>query len=139
MTFCTDGTLPSGYVSTSTDCAEEDGTRWQLFSQAHRDADGDTHTTPVSQVCSGAELLPPFFPVASGNDCDDTDPMRFRARVLYPDADGDGVGTSPRVMPCLGSGLPAGHSIFGFDPDDMDPTKKEPPDDEVLELLLGED
>jgi hypothetical protein len=139
MTFCTAGTLPPGHVSTGTDCAEEDATRWRLLTYAHVDGDGDTHTTPsAGEVCSGAALSPPFFAQASGNDCDDSDPARFRWRVLYPDADGDGVGKPPRVVPCLGSGLPAGHSVFGFDPDDTDPTKKEPPEDELLELILGD-
>jgi hypothetical protein len=139
VTFCTAGTLPAGHASTGTDCAEEDATRWQLLTYAHVDGDGDTHTTPVSgQVCTGAQLPLPYFAVASGNDCDDTDPSRFHARVLYPDADGDGVGRPPRVVPCLGTALPAGHSVFGFDPDDTDASKTEPSDDGVLEFLLDD-
>ena len=139
VAFCTSGGLPPGYVPTNTDCAHEDGTRWQLLSYAHVDADADTHTTPsAGQQCSGEALRPPFFTQASGNDCDDSDPTRFLARVLYLDSDGDGVGRPPRVVPCLGTSLPAGHSVFGFDPDDSDAAKKEPPEDELLELILGD-
>jgi hypothetical protein len=43
--------------------------------------------------------------------------------VTYVDADGDGVGTSPRQVDCLGAALPVGRSIFGDDVDDANPNR----------------
>jgi hypothetical protein len=137
-TFCTNGSAPAGYVLSDTDCAPADSSRWQVLTYAHVDADSDGHTTPSGgQMCTGEALPLPYFASASGNDCDDADDTRFYWRVLYPDRDGDGVGAPPRVVPCLGMEMPAGYSIFGFDPDDTDPRRREPADDSELELILA--
>lgn len=138
MVFCTDGSLPAGYSRSGSDCAPDDSSRWEVLTYAHVDVDGDGHTTPAEgQLCTGPALPPPYFASASGNDCNDADPARFHWTVLYPDADGDGVGVPPRVVPCLGTQLPAAHSIFGFDPDDADPTTREPAEIPEIELILA--
>lgn len=137
-TFCTAGSLPSGYSATSTDCAPGDALRWQNLSFQHVDADGDGRTTPSSgQLCSGTTLPTGYATQATGNDCDDANPALFLWRVLYPDKDGDGVGVPPRVVLCLDDGpVPAGYSIYGFDPDDTDPRTAYPTEDPDLEALL---
>jgi hypothetical protein len=138
VAFCTDGSVPAGYSRSGSDCAPDDSLRWQVLTYAHVDADWDGHTTPAAgQLCTGSALPPPYFAGASGNDCNDADAARFHWRVLYPDADGDGVGASPRVVPCLGTEMPTGHSIFGFDPDDTDPGRWEPADNSDVELILA--
>jgi hypothetical protein len=76
--------------------------------------------TPGS-LCSGATLPPGYRDRANGNDCNDSDSTRWRTLVLYPDHDGDGVGTPPRATACRGADLPAGYSLFGDDEDDNDP------------------
>ncbi|MFY0583038.1 hypothetical protein ACN28S_59980 [Cystobacter fuscus] len=85
----------------------------------------------------GRHPPPPYTPAASGNDCDDADSARFLWRVLYPDRDGDGVGTPPRVVLCLDDGpTPPGYSIYGFDPDDSDPASRDPADESELDEFL---
>ncbi|MCY1082784.1 hypothetical protein [Archangium lansingense] len=140
-TFCTNGSLPTGYASSSTDCAPSDALRWRNLAFQHVDADGDGRTTPSSgQLCSGSALPSGYATKATGNDCDDANAALYLWRVLYPDRDGDGVGVPPRAVLCLNDGpVPAGYSIYGFDPDDTKPTIAYPPEDEGLEaLLLGE-
>jgi hypothetical protein len=136
--LCTNGTLPSGYVTTRTDCAPTDELRWRLLTSWHVDNDGDGHTVPTSgELCAGSELAPPLFLTASGNDCDDADETRFTWSVLYPDKDGDGVGAPPSSVPCLGTGRPAGFSIYGFDSNDADAQVTESAEDaELLEQLI---
>jgi hypothetical protein len=127
---CTDGSLPTGQVATGTDCAPADATRWQMLAYAGRDEDGDGWTTRAAgTLCSGAALPPTYAATASGNDCDDHDVSRWRWVVLYPDGDGDGVGAPPRTIPCLGATLPAGFSVYGWDPDDRDPRVTEAEED----------
>jgi hypothetical protein len=80
-----------------------------LLSYQGVDADDDGATLPATgQLCTDGTLPPPFRAVASGNDCNDDDPQLTHFAVLYPDQDGDGVGTAPRQVRCLGAQLPAG-------------------------------
>jgi hypothetical protein len=135
---CTDGAIPAGQVATGTDCAPEDGSRWQLLPYALADRDGDGLTAPVTpgNVCAAAVLPEPYRAVAVGLDCDDGERSVWRAVVRYPDADGDGVGATPRAIVCLGSGEPPGYSRFGWDVDDADPAvQRDGADDELVELL----
>jgi hypothetical protein len=138
LSFCTAGALPAGHVSSGTDCAPDDATRWQTLAYAHVDGDGDGITTPsTGSICAGATLPPPYAAQPAGNDCDDDDPNLTRWLVLYPDGDGDGVGTDPRQVLCLGAALPAGLSIYGDDVDDTDPEiVEDEEDDEEFFLLL---
>ena len=139
VTFCTDGSPPAGYVLLGTDCAPEDPASWQLLSYAHVDRDGDGYTAPeVGQVCAGSALPDPFRAAAGGNDCAADDPSLFRWVVLYRDRDGDGIGAGPRTVPCLGASIPAGWSVFGYDPDDDSPAVQvnASEDDELLFGLL---
>jgi hypothetical protein len=56
--------------------------------------------------------------------------------VLYPDADGDGVGAPPRSIECLGAELPPGFSQRGWDVGDTDPAVQCSGDDEDLIALF---
>ncbi len=58
--------------------------------------------------------------------------------VLYPDGDGDGVGTSPRSVQCLGASLPPGWSVLGWDLDDGNAAVhwNEEEEEDLLVLLL---
>ncbi len=101
------------------------------------DADGDGATAgPPGTLCVGATLPEPYRAVAAGNDCDDSDPTRYRWVVVYADVDGDGVGAPPRSIPCLGAAIPAGFSTLGFDVDDANPAVQWDGSDEELLLVL---
>jgi hypothetical protein len=119
--FCATA-LPAGFSASGTDCAPDDPSRWQTLAYAGVDADGDGYTVgPAGKICTGATLPDPYRATAHGNDCDDQDPARWAWTVLYPDRDGDGVGAPPREVQCLGSAIPPGYSIFGWDTDDANP------------------
>ncbi|WP_163999669.1 hypothetical protein [Pyxidicoccus caerfyrddinensis] len=137
--LCTDGTVRAPWSTTGTDCAAEDGARWQTRTYFHVDRDADGHTTPEKgQQCVGAALPAPYFTQATGNDCDDTAPDLFRWAVVYRDEDADGVGTPPRSISCLGQSLPAGFSFKGYDVDDADAAVQEDEDEDLLvELILS--
>jgi hypothetical protein len=139
--FCTDGTVPAGYSLQGTDCAPTDVSSWQRLPYKYADADGDGRTVPsTGDVCTGATLPASYATTATtatGNDCDDSNPALYLWRVLYPDRDGDGVGTPPRMVMCLDDGpVPPGYSIYGFDPDDSNPATAWPSEEPELEVLL---
>jgi hypothetical protein len=74
---------------------------------------------------------------AASRDCDDTNPSVFTALVRYRDEDGDGVGASPRTVFCVGADPePAGHSRFGWDADDAEPSVQWDEEDDALLLLV---
>ncbi|AGC48251.1 hypothetical protein MYSTI_06979 [Myxococcus stipitatus DSM 14675] len=136
---CTNGQVPPPLSAVGTDCAANDATAWQQLAYAHVDRDADGATAPEKgSVCAGTTLLAPYFTKASGNDCDETDPARTRWVVLYPDHDGDGVGAEPRQVTCLGTTIPSGWSVYGYDTNDNDPgTTADEESDLELELLLS--
>ncbi|MFP2957943.1 hypothetical protein ACLEPN_08960 [Myxococcus sp. 1LA] len=136
---CTDGTRPTApWSAQGGDCAAEDATRWREVAYTHVDRDADGHTQPeAGSVCAGTSLPEPYFTQATGNDCDDADAARYRWVVLYPDADGDGVGASPRTIPCIGARTPSGFSFQGDDADDSDASIQEDAEDALMvELIL---
>jgi hypothetical protein len=136
---CMGDTRPDGLSDRGTDCAPDDITRWGMLPYHHVNRDGDRATIPeTGSVCSGAAVLPPYYVAPIGHDCDDADGDRYRWVVLYPDTDGDGVGTTPYAVHCLGDDLPAGQSTRGYDIDDGDPAviEDEEDDDELLDLLF---
>jgi hypothetical protein len=139
VALCTDGSVPTPYSRSGTDCAPADERQWQRMAYAHVDRDGDGHTTPSSgELCVGKALPSGYSATALGNDCDDAAPALFRWVVLYADRDGDAVGAGARSVPCLGAALPSGFSRLGFDVDDADPALREDSEeDEVTELVLG--
>jgi len=135
--FCTAGALPAGHVASGTDCAPDDSGRWRMLAHAHVDRDGDGYTARESgQVCGGTTLPDPWRAAASGNDCDDASTALWRWVVLYPDADGDGIGAPPRSVQCLGASLPPGFSIQGWDSDDTNPGVQAAPGDEAVFTIL---
>jgi hypothetical protein len=126
--FCTAGETPDGYSLASTDCAPDDRTRWRSVSYLGVDSDADGYTVrQAGALCLGDEALPdPYRTTLAGADCNDADATLWRYVVLYPDKDGDGIGTTPRIgATCIGAAIPEGTSIFGFDPDDSDPTRRD--------------
>ncbi|XXF77092.1 hypothetical protein P2318_29165 [Myxococcaceae bacterium GXIMD 01537] len=137
-TLCTNGTLPSPYVATGTDCAPSNPALWRILAYAHVDQDRDGHTTPSSgEMCAGEALPEPYHASARGNDCDDSDAALFRWTALYADQDGDGVGAGTRTVPCLGAALPGGFSPKGYDVNDSDPSVQEDAeDDELTEFFI---
>jgi hypothetical protein len=124
---------PAGYALSSDDCDDRDAARWERR-HVYRDEDTDGRGGAEETLCLG-DGLPPAF-VAMGGDCDDEDATRWRGFVRYPDIDGDGVGASPREVPCVGETLPdgeplpgTGYAVFGWDVDDGDSLRTEPPHD----------
>lgn len=136
---CTNGTAPPGTSILGSDCDDAAATRWMTLPYVAIDQDGDGATVPASGArCTAGFLSPPYYAAPIGLDCDDADPARTHHQVLYPDADGDGVGASPRQVQCLGPDLPAGLSPRGYDEDDADPAVIETEDfDELLDLVLS--
>lgn len=135
---CIGAAAPVGTSLVGTDCNAVDAARWAMLPYQHVDHDGDGATTPErGAVCSGAAVLPPYYLVAIGNDCDDGDEMLERWAVLYTDEDGDGVGRPPHRVSCLGDTIPDGMSTRGYDVDDADPNRiEDEEDDEVLFNIL---
>lgn len=136
---CTDGSSPPGTSILGTDCDDGAAERWMSLAYVAVDHDGDGVTAPASGTrCTAGVLLPPYYALAIGRDCDDTDPTLTRFVVLYPDGDGDGVGTSPRQVRCLGSAIPGGFSLRGYDENDGNPSVIETEDfEELLDLVLN--
>ncbi|WP_223747149.1 hypothetical protein [Myxococcus sp. XM-1-1-1] len=134
---CTNGQTPANRSLLGSDCADDDSSRWMSHSYRHVDRDGDGFTTPESGTrCAAATLPAPYFLQATGNDCDDANTALIRWAVLYPDNDGDGVGTEPRRILCIGTTVPPGMSIFGDDPNDHDPSTMTDPEHEALETFI---
>jgi hypothetical protein len=136
--FCTDGTAPPGMSLLDSDCAPDDGNRWQLLPYQFRDGDGDTYTVAnAGSICSGNTLPTGYLTAAKGNDCDDGNPDLWAWTILYPDHDGDHVGAPPRQIQCLGKTIPDGMSIYGDDDNDNDPNVQiDEEGDEAFRIVL---
>lgn len=119
--FCTSGTLPSGYFtssigSTAPDCDDNNIAVWRgvdLYQDNDQDGVGAGTTTPS---CIGASL--PANESLLGHDCDDIDPSLWRTAMIYQDNDGDGVGSGVGALTCIGQSPLIGTSFFGYDPVD---------------------
>jgi hypothetical protein len=120
VTQCTAGKPLPGFSTTSSDCAPDDKTRYQMLSYAHRDADGDGETVPESgTICAGASLPRGYALSASGSDCNDNDGAVKDLLPLYVDNDGDGRGAGALQQLCVAQ-RPSGYSNVGTDCDDAD-------------------
>lgn len=139
-TRCTAGTLAPPFYATAhgADCDDTDAAVFTQLSYVAIDEDGDGASVPAAgSLCTAGQLPLPFLPVATGHDCDDADPALTHFAVLYPDADHDGVGASPRQVSCIGTSLPSGLVLTGYDEDDGDPSVIETEDlDELLDVIL---
>jgi len=123
VTSC-DGTglPPSGAVSDSTDCDDNDPSAHEQFS-FYTDADGDTFGFgALVQVCAADALSPPTGYSLNDTDCDDTDSRKTITYPFHADADGDTYGAGPLVQACAISDLlpPTGFSLNDTDCDDGD-------------------
>jgi hypothetical protein len=120
-TLCGDGVPPAGEVLDGSDCAPADALSWQLLTYRHVDHDGDRRTVPsYGQLCTGAALTAPYYAEPRANDCNDAQAALTHWMVLYPDGDGDGIGSLPYEVRCVGAALPEGFSRYGDDADDGD-------------------
>ncbi|WNG43833.1 hypothetical protein F0U60_06770 [Archangium minus] len=101
---CIGATLPPGTSETATDCAPQDASRYTPISYRFRDADGDGATVPEEgTVCSNGKLPTGYrLEPAAQTDCDDTRSSQWQWLDLYPDADGDLVGSEPAEQRCSG-------------------------------------
>jgi hypothetical protein len=114
-------------------CELGEGSYGALLAYAGIDADGDGFTVPASgQLCTDGVLPPPYQAAEHGLDCDDGDPAVDHLVVRYPDQDGDGVGTTPRQLLCIGAAPPQGFASGGYDDDDGDPDVIETDDDDLV-------
>jgi len=120
---CTDGSPPPGFAAVDTDCDDDDMTVWVSLVYTAVDRDGDEVTAPESGArCTAGTLLPPYFAVSNGNDCDDSDPAISIALTLFADGDLDGFGAGLGQLACTNGSPPAGFSTDGTDCDDEDAT-----------------
>jgi hypothetical protein len=119
-------TAPSGYVTNSTDCDDNDNTVWQS-GNFYVDFDNDGYhldlspAASVTTLCYGATLAPYYIATTLGADCDDTNGLAWRSGSFYVDADSDGY--SPNATSetlCYGANTPSGYaaSTLGLDCDD---------------------
>jgi hypothetical protein len=128
---CVGAALPAGFVTSASDCAPEDATRWGFLQYWSRDLDGDGRTVPPyvqspyssGTVCTGS-ALPAGYSTSSAAapyDCDDADATLWIARQGAPDADGDGWGEGPLAPVCSGEALPEGYGTHANDCATADP------------------
>ncbi|MEN9322503.1 MAG: hypothetical protein RL699_283 [Bacteroidota bacterium] len=119
-------TAPTGYVSNSTDCDDNDSAVWRT-GDFYVDFDNDGYhldlspSASVTTLCYGATLAPYYIASTLGADCDDTNALVWRSGSFYVDADSDGY--SPNASSetlCYGASTPSGYaaSNLGLDCDD---------------------
>jgi len=110
-------TAPSGYVTNSTDCDDNDNTVWQS-GNFYVDFDNDGYhldlspSASVTTLCYGATLAPYYIATTLGADCDDTSASVWRTGSFYVDADADGY--SPNASSetlCYGATTPSGYAV----------------------------
>jgi hypothetical protein len=118
---CTNGSPPAGFSITNTDCADNDGAVWESLPYTAADFDGDGVTAPAMGTrCTAGVLLPPYYAVPMGLDCNDADPAVSVTLTVYVDADDDGFGAGPSQLACTDGSPPDGFSTSGTDCNDGD-------------------
>jgi uncharacterized protein YjdB len=119
-------TPPTGYVTNSTDCDDNDNSVWRT-GNFYVDFDNDGYhldlspDSSVTTLCYGATLAPYYIASTLGADCDDTNGQVWRSGSFYVDADADGY--SPNASSetlCYGASTPSGYGVgsLGLDCDD---------------------
>lgn len=112
-----------GYAKAD-DCAPQDPTKWVLLNYQSVDLDLDgVWTESTGELCTNGQLPAGYFPsppVDNESDCDDTNAAIWQLLDLYEDTDGDGVGTLPSALVCIGQLPAAGYSSQATDCNDND-------------------
>ena len=81
------------------------------------------HTSePASPTLNGGIVDADSDGTASTDDCDDHNAAVWRMVGVFVDSDGDGLGSGPAVIRCVGDAPPAGTSFVSGDCDDDSPT-----------------
>ncbi len=110
-------TAPTGYVTNSTDCDDNDNSVWRS-GNFYVDFDNDGYhldlspAASVTTLCYGATLAPYYIATTLGADCDDTNALAWRSSSFYVDADADGY--SPNASSetlCYGASTPSGYAV----------------------------
>jgi hypothetical protein len=127
---CTGAALPDGLFATmpatiDLDCDDASASVWRLLTFASRDMDADGFRVNESGSQCGQETLAAHLNAAATTavlaDCDDTDRSVWRRMAIYSDMDGDGTGSGTPLRRCIGSTVPDGYVLTGYDPlDDPD-------------------
>lgn len=146
LSRCVGAVAPDGFSFAAGDCADNDAAVFTLRPYVATDRDSDGFIVMGSgSVCSGASLRAGYLPAIAGTatDCDDLDFSKWRMAAVYPDADGDGVGSGAFDVRCIGTNAAVGFSLLGYDPLDTlsDPSSAQVSDLEldVLNIVVDSD
>jgi hypothetical protein len=115
---CIGTSVPLGSSLVGGDCDDTNATLMASLPYSARDEDGDARQRVESgSLCVGSALPSGYFATLGADvDCDDRDPAKWRVVALYQDIDGDGVGSGPYQLQCIGSYAGPGLSLRGYDP-----------------------
>jgi hypothetical protein len=118
---CIGAAATAGTAFATGDCNDTNAALWAALRYEARDEDGDGRQRAEAAVLCTAGTLPArHFPALSADlDCDDRDGSKWRIVALYRDIDGDGVGSGPYQLQCIGGQPAAGLSLRGYDPLDV--------------------
>jgi hypothetical protein len=110
---------PSGYVTNSTDCDDNNAAVHATYSfYADTDSDGYGAGSAVSFCVVDANAAPAGY-VTNNTDCNDADATVHAPATYYVDADADGYGSTTTASLCSAT-APAGYATNATDCNDSD-------------------